>query len=233
MKSSTIEQARCVTEKCYPCHIRKFALFADLQQDDFNQLHLPIEDFELQAGDSLYTETDVPKYVYTIRSGLIKLVHFLPNGSYRIVRLLHKGGLAGIESLSGSHYLQHAIALQNTEICRISAEEIEHLNHKSPHLYNQLMILWQRAQVDADLWLSQFTADSSRKRVASLLLYLAENSTEEYFYLPGREDIGALLSITATTSSRIIAELIRHSFLQTKEHNAAINKAKLEQFFRS
>lgn len=231
IKLNSIDQIRCVFKKCYSCHIRKFALFADLQEDDFIHLQLPIEEIELLADENLYTEVDTPKYVYTIRSGLIKLVHFLPNGSYRIVRLLHKGDLVGIESLSGSHYLQHAIAIQNTQVCRISIEEIHHLNQHSPHLYKQLMISWQRVQVDADLWLSNFTSDSSKKRVACLLLYLAERSTEKLFYLPSRDDIGSILSITATTSSRVIAEFNRQGFLQTKGHFASINRVKLEQTF--
>lgn len=229
MKTRFIEHVNCVAEKCYPCHIRQFALFADLQREDFSQLHLPIESFELQAGESLYLETDEPNYVYTIRSGLVKLVHYLPNGSYKIARLLYRGDLVGIEALSGSHYLQNAIALQNTAICRISVEEIKYLNHKSPHLYKQLTMRWQKIQSDAHIWLTQFTVGSSKKRVANLLLYLAENSAEDYFYLPSREDVGALLSITAATASRIIAEFKRHGFLRIKGESAVINKAKLEQ----
>jgi len=229
MKTRFIEQVSCIAEKCYPCDIRQFALFADLQREDFDQLHLPIESFELLAGESLYLETDEPGYVYTIRSGLVKLVHYLPNGSYKIARLLYRGDLVGIEALSDSNYLQNAIALQNTAICRISVEEIKCLNHTSPHLYKQLAMRWQKIQSDAHIWLTQFTVGSSRKRVANLLLYLAENSEEESFYLPSREDVGALLSITAATASRIIAEFKRHDFLRIKGENAVINKAKFEQ----
>jgi hypothetical protein len=69
---------------------------------------------------------------------------------------------------------------------------------------------------------------SSKKRMANLLIYLSDHSNDEgYFYLPSREDIGALLAVTTETASRIVAEFKRLSLLQTKSHMAQLDKAKL------
>lgn len=227
MKSIEINQAWEGTEKCLQCPIRNLALFADLQQADFNLLHQPINDFSLEAGETLYTEKGTAKFVYTIRSGMIKLVRYLPNGSYRIIRLLRQGALAGIEALNGSTYLHHAITLQKTEVCRIPVEEIETLNGNTPHLYKQLTMQWQKSQSDADIWLAELTVGTSKQRVANLLLYLADNSTEDSFYLPTREDIGALLAITTETASRIIAEFKRLGLIHTERQMAKINQSEL------
>jgi len=229
MELTSIKQAWDGVEKCRQCHIRKFALFADLQEDDFMQLHLPITDLELQTGDSLYKENEAPKFVYTVRTGLVKLVHFLPNGNYRIIRLLWPGDLAGIEALHGITYLHQAITLQNTAVCKIPIENIEQLNRKSPRLYKQSIAHWQRVQKDTDIWLAELSVGSSKKRVANLLLYLNQRSSNDYFYLPGREDMGALLAITTETASRIIAEFKRLRYLQTEHQGAYINKNKLKQ----
>lgn len=114
MKSIEINQAWEGTEKCLQCPIRNLALFADLQQADFSLRHQPINDFSLDAGEILYAEKGTAKFVYTIRSGMIKLVRYLPTGSYRIIRLLRQGDLAGIETL----------------------------NSNTPHLYKQLTMQW-------------------------------------------------------------------------------------------
>lgn len=227
MKSTEITHAWNGAEKCEQCPIRQLVLFADLKREDFDLIHLPITDFEIQVGETLYKEQQSPKFVYTIRSGLVKLVHYLPDGSYRIVRLLHQGDLAGIEALNGSSYLHHAIALKDTAVCRIPVEDIERLNDNSPHLYKQLTARWQKVQIDADVWLSELTMGSSKKRVASLLLYLANHSKNDSFYLPSREDIGALLAITTETASRIIADFKRLEYLKTQRHSAQIDKSKL------
>ena len=55
-------------EKCEQCFIRHLVLFADIQRDGFNHLHIPIHDIEIEAGDSLYKEKETAQFVYTIRS---------------------------------------------------------------------------------------------------------------------------------------------------------------------
>ena len=229
MKPALVRQAWNGAEKCKQCRIRELVLFADLQQDDFEQLHHPIIDLELAPGEILYKEQQAPEFVFTIRSGMIKLVRYLPNGSYRIVRLLRQGDLAGIEALHNSPYLHHAIALQETSICRIPLADIDQLNKHSPHLYKQLTARWYKVQSDANIWLSELTVGNSKKRVANLLLYLAQHDPTHYFYLPGREDIGALLAITTETASRIIAEFKRLDYLQIKQQGALIDMDKLKQ----
>ena len=229
MEPSLFNQAWNGAEKCKLCRVRELVLFADLQQEDFELLHRPIVDFDLAPGENLYKEQQASEFVFTIRSGMIKLISYLPNGGYRIVRLLTQGDLAGIEALHNTAYLHHAIALQDTSICRIPVENIEQLNQNSPRLYKQLTARWYKVQSDADIWLAELTVGNSKKRIANLLLYLARHSSTDYFYLPGREDMGALLAITTETASRIIAEFKRLGYLQIAHQGALIDKDKLKQ----
>lgn len=227
MKPTSIKSAWKGSLKCQLCPIKDKVLFADLTEDDFQQLHLPINEIELAAGSVLYQPTDDNNYIYTLRSGSIKLVHYLTNGNYRITRILRQGDLAGIEALNGSAYFQHAISMQNTSICQIPVKNIEHLNLKSSNLYKQLMDRWQKAQSEADIWLTDFTMGNSKQRVAKLLIYLAEQESEQAFFLPPREDIGALLAITTETASRMIAEFRRDKTLNYSGNTASINLKKL------
>ncbi len=229
MKPDKIKQVLNNIEKCQLCPIRHLVLFADLQADDFQCLNYPIKELKYKAGAALYKQEDTIDYVYTIRSGLVKLVHYLPNGSYRITRLLQQGDLAGIEALNSSAYLQQAITMQDTTVCKILVKNIQQLSLKSSHLYRQLTSQWQKVQSDADIWLTYLTMGSSRRRVANLLIYLANN--KEPFFLPSREDIGALLAITTETASRVIADFKRTGLLNTKNKLATIDytKAKLIQ----
>ncbi len=220
-------------EKCQHCNIRKLVLFADLNQQDFDLIHQPIDDLDFDCGEKIYQTTDSPLFVYTIRSGLVKLVHELANGSYRIVRILRQGDVAGMEALNGTAYLQNAVALLPTSVCRIPVVEIERLNRESPRLSKQLTSRWQKAVSDADTWLAELTTGVSKRRVASLLLYLEDNKDSDYCYLPSREDIGALLAITTETASRIIAEFGRNGWVNVDGNNARIDRAALEKIVLS
>lgn len=227
MKPAEINQAWDGAEKCKLCSIRHLVLFADLNEADFQHLHHPIKEFDFKIGSTLYKRNDTINYVYTIRSGLVKLVHYLPNGSYRITRLLRQGDLAGIEALNGSAYLQDAIAMQETSVCKIPVKNIQQLNNESAQLYKQLTVRWHKVQSEADIWLTHFTMGSSKHRVAHLLIYLAGDRASDEFFLPSREDIGALLAITTETASRIIAEFKRKGLLKTHKNCASIDRLKL------
>lgn len=225
------KQADHCSEKCRQCPVRDSVLFADLRAEDLALLSIPINDVALQAGETLFNETELSNHVYTIRSGMVKLVRFLPNGSYRIVRLLSFGDLAGIEALNGGrHYLHHAIALQDTVACKIPIEDIESINRQSTYLYQQLTARWQKVQSDADVWLTDLSMGSSKSRVANLLIYLDDHSSTDYFFLPSREDIGALLAVSTETASRVIAAFKRAGFLHIQQNIASIDRSKAPDY---
>ncbi len=228
MNKTAVVEAWEGHEKCQHCNVRKLALFADLKQQDFDLIHQPIDDLDFDSGDYIYHMTDSPVFVYTIRSGLVKLVHELANGTYRIVRILRRGDIVGIEALNGTTYLQDAIALLPTSVCRIPVAEIERLNHESPRLSKQLTARWHKAISDADTWLAELNTGVSKRRVASFLLYLDDNKDSDYCYLPSREDIGAVLSITTETASRLIAEFGRNGWVNVDGSNASVNRIALE-----
>ena len=174
MKIQNISNVWSSGEKCEKCAIRNMVLFADLTREDFELIHQPIQDYELRVGEVLYDVSTPPEYIYTIRSGLVKLVSNLPDGGYRIVRILKQGDVVGLEALSGNNYLQEAVTLEVTAVCRIPVSLIKKLNENSPHLSKQLMARWQNVMTDADIWISKLSVGFSKQRVASLLLHLAE-----------------------------------------------------------
>lgn len=213
MDSGVIHKAWSSAEKCERCAIRNMVLFADLTREDFEMIHNPIHDFELRAGDTLYDTDTSSEYVYTIRAGLIKLVSYLPDGSYRIVRILKQGDVAGLEALSEDEYLHDAIALEVSSICRIPVSLVNKLNENTPHLSNQLTTRWRKVMADADLWLSRLSVGVAKQKVAALLLHLADKEKGGACYLPSRDDMGAILAMTPETASRVIADFKREGWI--------------------
>jgi len=221
MKNKHISNVWNSGEKCEKCAIRNMVLFADLTRADFDLIHQPIQDYELRVGDVLYDVNTPPDYVYTLRSGLVKLVSNLSDGGYRIIRILKQGDVVGLEALSDSLYLQEAVVLEVASVCRIPVSLIKKLNENSPHLSKQLMTRWQNVMADADIWMSKFSVGFSKQRVAALLLHLAEGSNKESCYLPSREDMGAILSMTTETASRVVADFKRNGWVVPTSPNRA------------
>jgi CRP-like cAMP-binding protein len=222
MKIDVIEAAWQQARRCESCGIRELVLFADLTKADFDLIHHPIMELEFKPNEYLFKAGDPADYVYTLRSGLIKLVRFTGDGRQRIVRLLSQGDLAGIEALDGQPYAHHAEVLDTVSVCRIPVAEIENINQRSPRLYRQLMARWSKVAMDADFWIDKLSTGPAQARVVHLLLYLASLSEKDEFYLPSREDMGAMLAITTETASRIIARLRSQGILRVMGANQAL-----------
>ncbi len=232
MKTIQIENAWRGAKRCKNCAIRHLVLFADLDQLDFDRIHHPIDDIEYEPGSRLYMQGDEMPFVYTVRSGLIKLVQRRPNGDRRIVRLLSQGDLVGLESLNGQVADHEAITMDHVKVCRIPRSVINSLQRDTPNLHNALIQRWQKALSGADDWITRLSTGNAKERVARLLLLLDENSTDDCFFLPTREDMGAMLGITTESASKATAEFRRKEWLKPLSQNRAwIDTAELLQQF--
>ncbi|SDH50135.1 Crp/Fnr family transcriptional regulator [Roseospirillum parvum] len=226
MKGQRIKAAWRGQADCSGCAIRDLALFADLMEQDFNLIHLPIEEEVLPAGRVIYNAGDPGRALFTVRSGLVKLVQYLADGTQRIVRLLRAGDTVGLEAILSQPYAHTAVVLHPALVCKIPREVVERLSVETPRLHHQLMQRWSEAVNRADRWLTALSTGSARARVARLLLLLAEaaevgenSAAPPECALFSREDIGAMLGVTTETASRTIAEFRRQGVISENRSN--------------
>ena len=96
------------------------------------------------GGSTLYNVGDPGQAVFTVRTGVVKLVQYLPNGTYRIVRLLTQGRTARLEATVGEPYSHSAVAVRESLVCRIPSATVEQLRTKNPDLCKRLMGLLKK-----------------------------------------------------------------------------------------
>lgn len=222
VKTVSSSEAWAGAADCKICSIRETVLFAGLREGDFEKIHHPIDQFIMPPGSILYRAGDTGDRMYTIRSGMIKLVQFLPDGSQRIVRLSRDTDVIGQESLLGQPYQHDAVILHTTELCSLPVPVVKRLSEENPALHTELLKRWQRALSEADAWLTQLSTGSARQRVARLLLRLVKNYDTKLCELFSREDMGSMLGVTTETASRTIAEFRRQGLLKETGNNRFI-----------
>jgi CRP-like cAMP-binding protein len=203
------------TSDCRTCGIREMVLFADLNEHDFVQMHAPIDDLEFAAGATLHSEGAIAQGVYTLRSGLIKLVRSTLDGRQRIVRVLRSGDVIGLEALGSGHYDSDAVALIGVTVCRIPVHVIQKLAASSPRLHARLMLKWQQALKDADDWLADLNFGTARQRVGNLILKMRSQENHDITMLFSREDMGAMLDLKLETVSREVSRLVRDKAIES------------------
>ena len=218
-KRVTFTQAWEGNTDCLNCAIRSSALFSGLTEKDFESIHDPVEQLTLEPGNVLYKVGDHGHHLFTVRSGLLKLVQYLPDGTQRIVRLVRSTDVLGLEMMVAQQYEHEAVVLRTTELCRYPKEAVSHLSQQNPVLHQDLMTRWQKALSEADSWITKLSTGSAKKRVANLLLRLTEAEGTPECFLLSREDIGSILSMTIETASRTISEFKRTGLIKEISHN--------------
>src|SRR5512139_1381899 len=207
--------------KCAVCEIRNSVLFSGLSSHELDTILQPIDNLHVPQHAQLYEKDTAAPNVYTVRSGLIKLRVDLPNGCQRIVRLLRPGDVAGMETLVGERYHHTAIALQDSDVCRIPREVVLQLDKTNPNVHQALMQRWQHQLNQADHFITALSTGPAEARMARLLITLGCTDTLPET-VPSREDMGALLGITTETASRIMAEFKRRGLVHTDKGNFVV-----------
>jgi CRP-like cAMP-binding protein len=199
------------------CQAGNLALFSVLKKRELAGLAEPIELLNLRKRDVLY-EPGVPAtHVFALHRGIVKLVHYARDGSERIVRLLRRGDVAGLESLVGHAHQHHAVALDPVVACRIPAGIVNQLGRELPHFRQELMRHWHLAVVSADILLTQLATGLTRERIARLLIHLAESEPDHTCRIPSRTEIASMLGVTTESISRNMAQFRRDGMIRSFE----------------
>jgi CRP-like cAMP-binding protein len=182
----------------------------------------------------LYTENQIGEHVFVVRQGLVELARYLPNGTTRIVRVLQRGDVAGLESVLLGRYRHTALAPRGAQLCRLDAAAFRRLGAQRPELYLDLCLRWQRNLDAADFALTHLSTGSTEARVARLLLHVprcngepGEESGSRYALT--REDMSALLGVTRESVSRAVAQFKRQGWVRESGGCCQVDEQALEK----
>lgn len=221
--STATRQVLCTSETwigradCRHCGIRKRVLFSGLSNEELDAILEPIDVYCYPRESVVYHEGESNTSLYTARSGLVKLVRYLADGTSRIVRLLGRGDAFGLEGLIGNAYEHTAVAVTQLNVCRIPTGVMKQLDMKNPAVHRRLLERWDEHLRRADDCIAFLSTGTIRKRVAYLLEMLAEageHNPGHRVELLGRENMAAMLGVRVESLSRVIAELKREGILR-------------------
>jgi CRP-like cAMP-binding protein len=201
---------------CRHCEVRRHALFSPLRGPDFERIFAHVRSAVCPKGTVLYREDQVADFVYSIRSGMLKLIKHSTAEGDRIVRLLGRGSATGLEALTHGLYWHTAIVLRELEVCRIPLRVVDELQTRNIQLSDQMIGQWERQVVDADRWLAEICTGPLHARVGRLIRVLAEidPSQGNRLELLPMSDLANILDASRESVSRVLAELKRGNALR-------------------
>jgi CRP/FNR family transcriptional regulator, cyclic AMP receptor protein len=160
---------------------------------------------EYQDGESLFSQGDAADAVFYIRSGKVKLTVVSKRGKEAVVAILPGGSFFGEGCLAGQPLrMATATAVGRSIIIRVTKETMVNLLHQEPEFAERFVayLLARNIRMEEDLVDQLF--NSSEKRLARLLLLLA-NFGQESKPIPviAKMSQETLAEMIGTTRSRV------------------------------
>ena len=213
-----VDVTRTGIADCQLCAIRKYDLLAEVDVAKYKQLLKSIIQFGYAKKAVVFIENSPAEAMFVVRKGLIKLEETLSDGSTRIVRVVRKGGVAGLETFldNGQRYDQTAIALQETEVCRVPYDVVKSLLKSDPEFYKAVLNEWHLQIEATNRVIVEFSTGTLKQRLACVLLMLVEEANHnshveiEMIHI---DDMAALTGVTRESVSRILSEFKRKNIL--------------------
>ena len=176
---------------------------------------------EYLIGESVFSQGDPSNGVFYVQSGQVKLVVVSMSGKEAVIAHLPAGSFFGEASLAGqAQRTSSASALEASTIIRIEKKSMQELLHRESEFAEQFLahLLSRNIRMEADLVDHLF--NSSEKRLARLLMLMA-NFGQESKPVPVIAKISqeTLAEMIGTTRSRVSFFLNRFRELGYIDYN--------------
>ena len=182
--------------------------------------------------NAIYTDGAVPRFLFYIQRGKVKIFKINSDGKELIISILGKNDLFGqLALLSETNYTDSAAALEDCELTLIPKEDFFNLLNLNRDVSAQFIKILAGNVSDQEERLLNLAYNSVRKRVADALIILHER----YGAMPIsmlREDIAALAGTAKETLIRTLTDFRAEKLIEVEDGRIIIIKPdKLRNLF--
>jgi len=181
-------------------------------------------DLKFKAGDAVFRQGDSADAVFYIKTGRVQLSVVSDQGKEGVIALFGPGDFFGEGCLAGQPFrMASAVTLTPAGIIRVEKETMARLLHEKPDFSEEFMgfLVGRTIQVEADLVDQLF--NSSEKRLARLLLLLANfNNDGKLRPIVPKISQEVLAARVGTTRSRINYFMNKFRKLGLIEYNGSL-----------
>lgn len=216
-------QARSDDGPCVRCDVRHLSVCSALPEDEVYRLHTIMRPKTISAGERLVEEGEPRQFVYTLTSGMLRLLSDLPDGRRQIAGFMLPGDYLGLAD--EDIYTQTAEAVVPSTLCSFSAPRMDAAMTESPALKIRLYDLTRKALQEARESQMMLGRLAPVEKVASFLLLLARRlqrhgmAADPLVLSMSRTDIADHLGLTIETVSRSFTKLKLQGLIALPEPN--------------
>lgn len=226
---------------CSSCHLRDLCLPCGLEGSDVERLDgLHFGRRKINAGQTLYQQSDSFRFIYAVRIGTFKSSLTLADGREQVSGFHMAGELMGLDGVANRVHASSATALEDAEICAIPYAHLTDLVAGSTGLQHVISRLMSREIVREHSLMMLLGSMNAEERLAAFLLNLSQRfkargySASEFHLRMSRAEIGSYLGMKLETVSRTFSAFQQQRLLEVdKRHIRIVDPEGLTRAFET
>ncbi|MEO1258578.1 MAG: response regulator [Bacteroidota bacterium] len=178
--------------------------------------------------DHIFSEGDLPRYLYLLNRGKVKLYKTNDYGKEYIIHIVKAGEFFGYTALiQNQPYEITSAAMEETELSLVPKADFLQLLHADRNVSSRFVKMLAENITEKEEQLLQLAYDSIRKRVAEALLTLEEREGSNTFEIL-REDLAQIVGTAKESVIRMVSEFKNDGYIEVKGGTIKIlNREKL------
>lgn len=204
--------------------LKKIPIFTSLNDDEIKEIQSYLIKEGFKKKQEIFSEGDPPDWFYILLSGKVKITKMSFDGREIIIELISPPDFfGGFAVLKGFPYPANAVAMEDSEILRISRHNLMKIIDRFPNvMYDITSSLGERTRDFHDT-LKNIALGRVESRIAALLIKLADKTGEKK---DGRtilinmrltkQDIAEMVGTTVETSIRVMSKFKKSGFIEDK-----------------
>jgi CRP-like cAMP-binding protein len=203
--------------------LRQVSIFHGLSPQDVKEISPYFLSAKYLKKEGIFSEGDPSDWFYIVKKGKVKITKISHDGKEIILEIISSADFfGGIAVLRGFPYPANAVAMEDTEIAKISRRDLMRIIDRFPNLmYSMTTNIGDRIKGSHET-LKSIALEKVESRIASLLLKLSDKAGEK---TPDgvvinmkltKQDIAEMVGTTVETSIRTMSKLSKSGLVGTK-----------------
>ena len=208
-------------------NVKKIELFKNLSEEELKELEPYLVQTAFKKKEDIFNEGDSPEWFYIVSKGKVKVTKLSHEGKEIILEIISPFDIfGGVAVLRNFPYPANAVAMEDSEVVKISRKNLMRLVDRFPNLmYCIALQLGDRMKSSYDS-LKNIALERVEARIAALLLKLSNKvgvETKDGVLIDMRltkQDVADMVGTTVETSIRTFSKFKKQGFV--KDSNGKI-----------
>ncbi|HKN19644.1 MAG TPA: Crp/Fnr family transcriptional regulator [Dissulfurispiraceae bacterium] len=214
--------------------LKRIPIFSALRDKDLQELSSCLVREHYARKKEIFSEGDAPDWFYIVMSGKVKVTKISSDGREIIIEVISPCDFfGGFAVLKGFPFPANAVAMETSEILKLSRKDILKVIDRFPHvMYSITSSLGERTRGLHET-LKSIALERVESRIAALLIKLADkaddgtNDGETVIDMHiTKQDIAEMVGTTVETAIRVMSRFRKSGFIADKSGRIAIKDMK-------